>query len=229
MEEVGKSIAHQIGGVQNDALRFGLQGVKSDIVGSHPLQSAQESVNPFLSNLLCWGFSDSKFQISSMNLVGHSFNIVSLFPPFNWIPLIENIKKNCKFYHDQWSRSWCLYSQIVLELDSGPSYGLLINCFAFFFPCYFRQPGQVRWWGGNVWSICMELLFHWRWTLTDKYYLGIIPFLFFPSETQSSLFVINVLKISKWQWRWCMVSPWHLGLQCISSVSEPKIWVTCTD
>ncbi|RYR10296.1 hypothetical protein Ahy_B05g078770 isoform A [Arachis hypogaea] len=45
MEEVQKSIAHQIGGVQNDALRFGLQGVKSDIVGSHPLQSAQESAN----------------------------------------------------------------------------------------------------------------------------------------------------------------------------------------
>ncbi|XP_004511459.1 cyclin-B1-2-like [Cicer arietinum] len=45
MEEVGKSITHQIGGVQNDALRFGLQGVKSDIVGSHPLQSAQESVS----------------------------------------------------------------------------------------------------------------------------------------------------------------------------------------
>ncbi|MED6199674.1 hypothetical protein PIB30_078143 [Stylosanthes scabra] len=45
MEEVQKSIAHQIGGIQNDALRFGLQGVKSDILGSHPLQSSQESAN----------------------------------------------------------------------------------------------------------------------------------------------------------------------------------------
>lgn len=44
MEETSKSIAHQIGGVQNDALRFGLHGVKSDIVGSHPLQSSLESV-----------------------------------------------------------------------------------------------------------------------------------------------------------------------------------------
>ncbi|XP_010265292.1 PREDICTED: cyclin-B1-2-like [Nelumbo nucifera] len=35
-------IAHEIGGIQNDALRFGLQGVKSEIVGSHPLQSALE-------------------------------------------------------------------------------------------------------------------------------------------------------------------------------------------
>ncbi|KAE9593451.1 hypothetical protein Lal_00029307 [Lupinus albus] len=41
MEEASKSISHEIGGVQNDALRFGLHGVKSDIVGSHPLQSAR--------------------------------------------------------------------------------------------------------------------------------------------------------------------------------------------
>ncbi|KAK4751837.1 hypothetical protein SAY87_020635 [Trapa incisa] len=38
-----KTIAHEIGGVQNDALRFGLHGVKSDIVGSHPLESSYES------------------------------------------------------------------------------------------------------------------------------------------------------------------------------------------
>ncbi|KAF8378485.1 hypothetical protein HHK36_029827 [Tetracentron sinense] len=41
--EGSKTIAHEIGGI--DALRFGLQGVRSDIVGSHPLQSAQESVS----------------------------------------------------------------------------------------------------------------------------------------------------------------------------------------
>ncbi|XP_010262639.1 PREDICTED: cyclin-B1-2 [Nelumbo nucifera] len=41
--EGSKTIAHEIGGVQNDALRFGLQGVKSEIVGAHPLQSALES------------------------------------------------------------------------------------------------------------------------------------------------------------------------------------------
>lgn len=39
-----KKIAHEIGGMKNDALRFGLHGVKSDIIGSHPLESAYESV-----------------------------------------------------------------------------------------------------------------------------------------------------------------------------------------
>lgn len=42
--ESQKKIAHEIGGVKNDALRFGLHGVKSDILGSHPLESAYESV-----------------------------------------------------------------------------------------------------------------------------------------------------------------------------------------
>ncbi|XP_057955754.1 uncharacterized protein LOC131143447 [Malania oleifera] len=41
--EASKTIAHEIGGVQNDALRFGLQGVKSDLVGSHPLETAYQS------------------------------------------------------------------------------------------------------------------------------------------------------------------------------------------
>ncbi|XP_019423547.1 PREDICTED: cyclin-B1-2-like [Lupinus angustifolius] len=45
MEEAPKVIAHQIGGIQNDAFRFGLQGVKSDIVGSHPLESASQSAS----------------------------------------------------------------------------------------------------------------------------------------------------------------------------------------
>lgn len=44
MEDTSKTIAHQIGGLQNDALRFGLHGVKSDIVGSHPLESSLQSV-----------------------------------------------------------------------------------------------------------------------------------------------------------------------------------------
>ncbi|CAN4079566.1 unnamed protein product [Withania somnifera] len=42
--EDSKSIAHEIGGVRNDAFRFGLHGVKSDIVGSHPLESAYHSI-----------------------------------------------------------------------------------------------------------------------------------------------------------------------------------------
>ncbi|CAL5367415.1 unnamed protein product [Camellia sinensis] len=38
-----KAIPHEIGGIQNDTFRFGLHSVKSDIVGSHPLQSAYQS------------------------------------------------------------------------------------------------------------------------------------------------------------------------------------------
>ncbi|KAG5527917.1 hypothetical protein RHGRI_028744 [Rhododendron griersonianum] len=38
-----KSIAHEIGGIQNDTLRFGLHSVKGEITGSHPLQSAYQS------------------------------------------------------------------------------------------------------------------------------------------------------------------------------------------
>ncbi|CAN8238577.1 unnamed protein product [Cochlearia groenlandica] len=41
--ESQKKIAHEIGGLKNDALRFGLHGVKSDIIGSHPLESSYES------------------------------------------------------------------------------------------------------------------------------------------------------------------------------------------
>uniref|UniRef100_A0A2P2KWR8 Cyclin-B1-2-like n=2 Tax=Rhizophora mucronata TaxID=61149 RepID=A0A2P2KWR8_RHIMU len=41
--EAPKTIAHEIGGIQNDALRFGLNGVKSDFLASHPLESAYHS------------------------------------------------------------------------------------------------------------------------------------------------------------------------------------------
>lgn len=43
MEEGTKAIAHEIGGVHNDALRFGFHGVKSDIIEAHPLQSSYKS------------------------------------------------------------------------------------------------------------------------------------------------------------------------------------------
>ncbi|XP_048328845.1 cyclin-B1-2 [Ziziphus jujuba] len=42
--EAPKSIAHEIGGAKNDALRFGLHGVRSNIVGSHPLESSCQSM-----------------------------------------------------------------------------------------------------------------------------------------------------------------------------------------
>ncbi|KMT11292.1 hypothetical protein BVRB_5g109760 [Beta vulgaris subsp. vulgaris] len=45
MEEATKAIPHQIGGIQNDALRFGIHGVKSDILEAHPLQSAIHSAD----------------------------------------------------------------------------------------------------------------------------------------------------------------------------------------
>ncbi|CAA7408511.1 unnamed protein product [Spirodela intermedia] len=37
------SIPNDVTGIQNDALRFGLSGVKSEIVGVHPLQPLMES------------------------------------------------------------------------------------------------------------------------------------------------------------------------------------------
>ncbi|KAK9133942.1 hypothetical protein Scep_013470 [Stephania cephalantha] len=44
MEQVSKTkIAHEVGEIQSDALRFGIHGVKSEIVGDHPLQSALQS------------------------------------------------------------------------------------------------------------------------------------------------------------------------------------------
>ncbi|KAI8534358.1 hypothetical protein RHMOL_Rhmol10G0084000 [Rhododendron molle] len=46
-----KSIAHEIGGLQNDTLRFGLHGVKGEITGSHPLQSAYQFVLPLSLSL----------------------------------------------------------------------------------------------------------------------------------------------------------------------------------
>ncbi|XP_043693914.1 cyclin-B1-2-like [Telopea speciosissima] len=41
--EGSKTISQEIGGIEKDALRFGLHGVKSEIVGDHPLQSALKS------------------------------------------------------------------------------------------------------------------------------------------------------------------------------------------
>ncbi|KAL8161103.1 hypothetical protein V2J09_012592 [Rumex salicifolius] len=41
--EAPKTIQHEIGGIQTDALRFGLHGVKSDILEAHPFQSAFKS------------------------------------------------------------------------------------------------------------------------------------------------------------------------------------------
>ncbi|KAJ8631133.1 hypothetical protein MRB53_024456 [Persea americana] len=43
MEAKESMIAHEVGQIQKDPLRFGLQGVKSDIVGSHPLESLRQS------------------------------------------------------------------------------------------------------------------------------------------------------------------------------------------
>lgn len=69
--ESPKKIAHEIGGLKNDALRFGLHGVKSDIVGSHPLESAYESVNKFPSrNELSFPINDLPILEYSLSLIG---------------------------------------------------------------------------------------------------------------------------------------------------------------
>ncbi|KAI4366741.1 hypothetical protein MLD38_022580 [Melastoma candidum] len=41
--ETKRSVVQEAGAIERDALRFGLQGVKSDLVGSHPLQSSYHS------------------------------------------------------------------------------------------------------------------------------------------------------------------------------------------
>ncbi|XP_050902212.1 cyclin-B1-2 [Lathyrus oleraceus] len=64
MEEASKTIAHQIGGIQNDVLRFGLPGVKSDIVGSHPLESSLQSVR---------GVEEAMKRQCKVNLYGAAF------------------------------------------------------------------------------------------------------------------------------------------------------------
>ncbi|KAK2992295.1 hypothetical protein RJ640_020288 [Escallonia rubra] len=51
--EAPKTIEHQIGGMKNDALRFGLYGVKSDIVGSHPLESATHHASSLSTIPVC--------------------------------------------------------------------------------------------------------------------------------------------------------------------------------
>ncbi|CAN0928958.1 CYCB1-2 [Linum grandiflorum] len=43
MEGSSKTLAHEAGAIEKDPLRFGLHGVKSDLVGSHPLQAAYGS------------------------------------------------------------------------------------------------------------------------------------------------------------------------------------------
>ncbi|KAK2381208.1 hypothetical protein P8452_31860 [Trifolium repens] len=64
MEEASKTIAHQIGGVQTDSLRFGLPGVKSDIIGAHPLESSLQSVR---------GMEEAMKRQCKVNLYGSAF------------------------------------------------------------------------------------------------------------------------------------------------------------
>ncbi|KAG2289893.1 hypothetical protein Bca52824_049497 [Brassica carinata] len=44
--ESPKKIAHEIGGLKRDAVRFGLNGVKSDIVGSHLFIYSSSDLHP---------------------------------------------------------------------------------------------------------------------------------------------------------------------------------------
>ena len=74
--EAPKTIAHEIGGVQNDALRFGLNGVKSDIVGSHPLESAFQSV--CISSLCLTGWFPRNFSVKSSRKSGPKFEFFAV-------------------------------------------------------------------------------------------------------------------------------------------------------
>ncbi|WZZ06186.1 hypothetical protein YC2023_092107 [Brassica napus] len=76
--ESPKKIAHEIGGVKRDALRFGLNGVKSDIVGSHPLESSYESVislPPISISLFQLAIESGKRSHEAMKraIIGHTY------------------------------------------------------------------------------------------------------------------------------------------------------------
>ena len=57
MEIAKDSIQNDVTGIQNDALRFGLSGVKSDISAVHPLQSLMKSVIPLFHGNIVSSFS----------------------------------------------------------------------------------------------------------------------------------------------------------------------------
>lgn len=82
--EAPKPIQHEIGGIQKDSLRFGLNGVKSELVGSHPLEIAYESVN--LSFSLCSSFY-SDFLFVSSNMEETRENRVEFSLPFDAVVL----------------------------------------------------------------------------------------------------------------------------------------------
>ncbi|KAI5382190.1 hypothetical protein KIW84_UN0087 [Lathyrus oleraceus] len=96
MEEASKTIAHQIGGIQNDVLRFGLPGVKSDIVGSHPLESSLQSVR---------GVEEAMKRQCKVNLYGAAF------------PLKEELDRQIL------SRMYYLGFELISEFASVPNWG----------------------------------------------------------------------------------------------------------
>ncbi|XP_078429157.1 cyclin-B1-2-like [Wolffia australiana] len=51
MEMSQSSIQNDVAGIQNDALRFGLNGVKSEIMAVHPLQPLMESTKKMHENM----------------------------------------------------------------------------------------------------------------------------------------------------------------------------------
>ncbi|KAI5392144.1 Protein transport Sec1a [Lathyrus oleraceus] len=96
MEEASKTIAHQIGGIQNDVLRFGLPGVKSDIVGSHPLESSLQFVR---------GVEEAMKRQCKVNLYGAAF------------PLKEELDRQIL------SRMYYLGFELISEFASVPNWG----------------------------------------------------------------------------------------------------------
>ena len=174
--ESPKTIAHEIGGVQNDALRFGLNGVKSDIVGSHPLESAYQSVISlslrvyfFISSLAVWfprKFFD-KNPIESLNSSSEnlSFGVeniaLSVLGVLNWfydfvdMPFLKKKKKLCISFF------------FIIIIGFG-----LVFVWIWLSVIGFRQEEHKTKWRGKFLLTHMEVLSHWRWTLTGKFFHG---------------------------------------------------------
>ncbi|KAK3004119.1 hypothetical protein RJ639_020110, partial [Escallonia herrerae] len=76
--EAPKTIEHQIGGMKNDALRFGLHGVKSDIVGSHPLESATHHASSLSTIPFCVPYASVRQEEMKRKMLANTYG--SAFP-----------------------------------------------------------------------------------------------------------------------------------------------------
>lgn len=138
-------IVHEVV-ANHDALRFGLDGVKGDIVGSHPLQSRRDSVNRLLRSRPSSGL------FASFRYFGSPASLFSIWIRF-YHPIMSNSNANpnpnccwrCSdafgFGFDQTSRFWEEKKRMGLDFTYGSAFNLrrdldaqILSRYAFLFP-----------------------------------------------------------------------------------------------